>query len=71
MGRPRELTEEERRKLIAEGYRPVEVWVPDLWSDQLWNEVEEECRQIRQSDRRSGMLKTLDAFAEDLWDDLD
>ena len=71
MGRPRELTEEEKQKLIAEGYKPVEVWLPDLWSDELWKEIEEECRQIRESDRRSGMLKTLDAFAEDLWNDLD
>jgi len=71
MGRPRELTEEEKKQLIAEGYRPVEAWVPDLWSDELWKQIEEDCRQIRESDRRTGMLKTLDAFAEDLWDDLD
>jgi hypothetical protein len=70
MGRPRELTEEERQKLIAEGYKPVEVWLPDLWSDELWRQIEEDCKLIRESDRRSGMLKTLDAFAEDLWDDL-
>jgi hypothetical protein len=71
MGRPRELTEAERQKLIAEGYRPVEVWLPDLWSDELWQQIEEDCRLIRESDRRTGMMKTLDAFAEDLWDELD
>lgn len=71
MGRPRELTEEEKQKLISEGYQPVEVWLPDLWSDELWKQIEEECRLIRESDRRTGMIETLDAFAEDLWDDLD
>ena len=71
MGRPRELTEEERQKLLAEGYRPVEVWLPDLWSDEVWKQIEEDCRLIRESDRRTGMMKTLDAFAKDLWDDLD
>ncbi|NGO50657.1 antitoxin MazE-like protein [Allomesorhizobium camelthorni] len=71
MGRPKELTEEEKKELAAEGYRPVEVWLPDLWSDELWKQIEEDCRQIRESDRRTGMMKTLDAFAEDLWDDLD
>ena len=31
MGRPKELTEAERAELMLEkGYRPVEVWVPDL-----------------------------------------
>ena len=71
MGRPRELTEVEKQKLISEGYQPVEVWLPDLWSDELWKQIEEECRLIRESDRRTGMIETLDAFAEDLWDDLD
>ena len=35
MGRPRELTEEERAELIAKGYRPVEVWVPDWDSPEI------------------------------------
>lgn len=71
MGRPRELTEEEKQKLMSEGYRPFEVWLPDLWSEELWKQIEEDCRLIRESDRRTGMMKTLDAFAEDLWNDLD
>lgn len=71
MGRPRELTEKEKKQPIAEGYRPVEAWVLDLWSDELSKQIEEDCRLMRESDRRTGMLKTLDAFAEELWDDLD
>lgn len=71
MGRPRELSEEEKRKLIAEGYRPVEVWLPDLWSDELWKQIEEDCRLIREADEREGMADVLDAFARNLWDELD
>jgi len=50
MGRPRELTEEERQKLIAEGYRPVEVWLPDLWSDEVWEQIYRDCELIRKSE---------------------
>jgi len=71
MGRPRELTEEERQDLLAKGYRPVEVWLPDLWSDELWKQIEEDCRLIREADKREHMTDVLDAFAKDLWDDLD
>jgi hypothetical protein len=71
MGRPRELTEEERQKLLAEGYRPVEVWVLDQSTPEFQKELERMCAEIRESDRRSEMSKTLDAFLEDIWDDLD
>ena len=70
MGRPRELTGEERAQLLAQGYKPVEVWVRD-WNDPaVMAAIEEECRQIRESDRTSKMSETLDAFARDVWDDL-
>lgn len=70
MGRPRELTNEERQDLLAKGYEPVEVWVPN-WNNLVFvAEIEEECRQIRESDRRSGMNETLDAFLTDVWNDL-
>ena len=71
MGRPRELTGEERAALLAKGYKPVEVWVPDWDSPTFVAEIEEECRQIRESDRKSGMNETLDAFLIDNWNDFD
>jgi hypothetical protein len=71
MGRPKELSEEERAELLAKGYRPVEVWVPDIWSDDFWKQMDEDCRLIREADVRENMPEVLDAFARDLWDDLD
>ncbi|MBO0906451.1 antitoxin MazE-like protein [Jiella sonneratiae] len=73
MGRPKELSEEERQKLLAEGWKPIqaEVWVPD-WDNPVFRaRIEEDCRLIRESDRRTGMNDVLDAFARELWDDLD
>jgi hypothetical protein len=71
MGRPKELTEKERQELLARGLRPFEVWLPDVWSDEFWKQMEEDCRLIRESDKRENMDKVLDAFAKEVWDDLD
>ena len=71
MGRPRELSDEEKKDLEAAGYRAVEVLMPDIWSERFWSQVYKDCELIRASDRRTGMDKTLDAFARDLWDDID
>lgn len=69
MGRPKELTEEERAELIAKGYRPVEVWVPDWSSSAFRRELEAMGKSIRESDRRSQMNEVLEAFIDDVWDD--
>ena len=71
MGRPRELTEEQRAELLAKGYKPVEVWVPDIDSEAFWKALEQEGKAIRESDRRSHMNETLEAFLDDIWDDID
>jgi hypothetical protein len=71
MGRPKELTEEERQELLARGLRPFEVWLPDVNSAEFWEQLAREGEAVRESDRREQMEKVLDAFVEDLWDDLD
>ena len=70
MGRPRELSEQERAALLAKGYKPVEIWVPDWWSSIFDQKLEEIGSSIRQSDRNSRMDQVLEAFIEDVWDDL-
>jgi hypothetical protein len=62
----RKLTDEERRALREQGYRPVEIWVPDLDDPKTIAELREEARQIAESDRRTGMDKVLEAYAADL-----
>lgn len=69
MGRPRELSEEEKEKLIAAGYRPVEVWVLDWDNPKVVEQIKRECEAIRESDRRNGELEYLDEVTSDLWDD--
>ncbi len=69
MGRPKELTEEQRADLLARGYRPVEVWVPDSDSPAFLALMERECRTINESDNRSGELASLSELVDDLWED--
>jgi hypothetical protein len=71
MGRPKELTEQEKAELRAKGFRPFEVWLPDVYSEEFWQQLAKEGAAVRESDRRQHMDKVLDAFAKDNWDDLD
>ncbi|MCE7028640.1 antitoxin MazE-like protein [Jiella avicenniae] len=67
MGRPRELTQGQREGLLSRGYRPVEVWLPDIWSDEIWAQVEEDCRLISASEERADVdLWTEEALRETL-----
>lgn len=65
MGRPRELTEEERQQLLADGYRPVEVWVPDLWSNEVWEQIEADCRAIRDTEDHADADLWIEASARE------
>lgn len=71
MGRPRELTDAERAELIAKGYRPVEMWIPDLSRDEVRERLQRELKAIREADIRSGELDRLAETVEDLAGDFD
>ena len=71
MGRPRELTEEERAELLAKGYTPIEMWVPDLSNAAVRRRLAAELKAIRESDARSGELDRLSETVEDLADDFE
>ncbi|MBL8583448.1 MAG: DUF3018 family protein [Rhizobiaceae bacterium] len=69
MGRPRELSDQERAELIAQGFKPVEMWVLDWNSPKVREQIARDCELIRESDRRNGELAYLDQETADLWDD--
>ena len=71
MGRPRELTDAERAELVAKGYRPVEMWIPDLSRAEVRERLEHELKAIREADIRTGELNRLSETVEDLADDFD
>jgi hypothetical protein len=70
MGRPRELTEEERQKLIAKGYRPVEVWVPDRGNPEYLAEAKRQARSAAHADVEDRVMEWIEAVSAEAWDDL-
>jgi hypothetical protein len=68
MGRPRELSQEERADLLRRGYRPIEIWVPDMSSEASRAEAARQTRAAVEADRRAGIEElTGEDLAED-WD---
>jgi len=68
MGRPKELTEEEREKLLADGFRPVEVWAPDLSDPSTYALAEAEARRIALADQEEDIMDWIEAVQKDMWE---
>jgi hypothetical protein len=59
VGRPKELTEEERAELLAKGFRPVEFWVPDLDNPEMRERLEREARAVAEADEKDDIFEWL------------
>ncbi|MFN7124588.1 MAG: antitoxin MazE-like protein [Allorhizobium sp.] len=69
MGRPRELSQEERADLLRRGYRPVEIWVPDLDNETIRAQLAEEARRIAEADdTEDEVMDWLEAVGPTDWD---
>ncbi len=68
MGRPRELTEEERQALLAKGYRPVEMWLPDLSDPNVYALAEAEAKRIAAADQEEDITEWIEAVQKDMWE---
>lgn len=68
MGRPKELTEEEKAELLAAGYRPVEVWAPDLSDPAIHALAEAEAKRIAAADEEEDVMEWIEAVQRDMWE---
>lgn len=68
MGRPRELSQEERADLLRRGYRPIELWVPDLDNETMRAQLEEEARRIAEGEDQDDVTDWLQAVGPTDWD---
>ncbi len=69
MGRPRELSQEERADLLRRGYRPIEIWVPDLNNETIRAQLAEEARRIAEADNDDDeVMDWLQAAGPTDWD---
>ena len=68
MGRPRELTVAERAELLAKGYRPVELWVPDMSDPETFERATAEAKRIALADQEEDIMDWIDAVQKDMWE---
>lgn len=68
MGRPREMTLEERASLIRQGYRPVEIWVPDVENPAYRAEAARQAKAAVAADSQAEIGELVDPAAHDEWD---
>ena len=68
VGRPRELTAEEKQQLISQGYRPVEMWVPDMSDPQVLARADAEAKRIAKADQDEDIMDWVEAVQKDMWD---
>lgn len=68
MGRPTELSPEERADLVRRGYRPIEVWIPDLTDDALRSQLREEARRIAAAEEIEDIRDWIEAVGPNDWD---
>jgi hypothetical protein len=68
VGRPRELTEEERLQLIAQGYKPMEIWVPDLSDPEVLARADAEAKRIAKADQDEDIMDWIEAVQKDMWE---
>jgi hypothetical protein len=61
MGRPKELTEEERQLLRKQGLRPIEIWVPDLEAPGMAEELRRQAAAAAAADEKDGIFEWLAA----------
>lgn len=68
MGRPRELSQEERADLLRRGYRPVEIWVPDLENETIRAQLAEEARRVAEAVEQDDVTDWIEAVGPTDWD---
>lgn len=62
MGRPRELTDAEKEALRRQGFKPIEIWVPDLEAPGMAEELERQAIAIAEADEKDGIFDWLDSI---------
>lgn len=64
----RERVGEYRHRMRARGYRPVQVWVPDVRSEQFVREARRQAALVARIDREGGDQTFIEAVSVQ-WDE--
>lgn len=64
----RDRVAEHRKRLRAQGLRPIQVWVPDVRAASFADEAHRQCRAVAQADQLSDDQQYVEAIST-TWDD--
>jgi DNA-binding LacI/PurR family transcriptional regulator len=64
MGTSTERAREYRRRMREHGYRPVQVWVPDVRSERFAAEAHREALALAEADRHNDDMDFVEAISE-------
>lgn len=59
---------EHRKAMEAEGFRLIQVWVPDVSDEVNRAAIARECSSINQSDKTDDVMEWLDDAMSGIWD---
>jgi hypothetical protein len=59
---------EHRKAMEAEGFRLIQVWVPDVTDEVNRAAIARECDSINQSDKTDDVMDWLDDVTAGVWD---
>ncbi len=69
MGRPVELTAEQREKLLEKGFKPVEIWVPRSDDATYRAEAARQAREAAKADAEDNAMSWVASVSGGVWDD--
>lgn len=68
MGRPREISDEQRARLMERGFRPIEVWVPDAQNPAYLAEAARQARSSVAADAEDDVTEWAEGVSSNDWD---
>lgn len=60
-----------RRKLRAQGLRPIEIWVPDTSSPEFRAELRRQLQLVSRSAQEKDDQAFVDVLTAEVWEDID
>jgi len=68
MGRPREISAESRATLLHQGFRPVEIWVPNVHNPLYRAEADRQAGLAALADAEDDVMDWVENIAGDAWE---
>lgn len=58
-----------RKRMEEEGYRLLQIWVPDRENEKYLADIKRECESINSADQKDDIMEWLDDVSSWAWDE--